>query len=238
VACPPFVVISALLMFLPAVAVGAWLSNSDHARNVAISPELQQAYLEEDFENYYSSEAARPSAPRCSSTTSRSRSSRSSAASCSATDRVSVIFNGANVGVAAGLFHVPANGPSSTASSCRTALLELSAIVVAGAAGLSLGWALIAPGEQTRARALANEGRRAVTILMGLVLAFIVAGIIEGFVTPSGLPTAMRVGIGALWGSRSGPTSSCSAATRLRSASPAHSAKSVVPSQPAGGLHP
>ena len=47
---------------------------------------------------------------------------------------------------------------------------------------------------------LANEGRRAVTILIGLILAFIVAGIIEGFVTPSGLPTEMRVGIGALVG--------------------------------------
>jgi hypothetical protein len=58
----------------------------------------------------------------------------------------------------------------------------------------------IAPGEQTRARALANEGRRAVTILIGLILAFTVAGIIEGFVTPSGLPTAVRVGIGAVVG--------------------------------------
>jgi hypothetical protein len=65
---------------------------------------------------------------------------------------------------------------------------------------LSLGWALIAPGEQTRARALAKEGKRAVTILIGLILAFTVAGIIEGFVTPSGLPTAMRVGIGAVVG--------------------------------------
>ena len=79
-------------------------------------------------------------------------------------------------------------------------VLEISAIVVAGAAGLSLGWALIAPGEQTRARSLAHEGRRAVTILIGLILAFIVAGLIEGFVTPSGLPTSMRVGIGLVVG--------------------------------------
>jgi hypothetical protein len=47
---------------------------------------------------------------------------------------------------------------------------------------------------------LANQGRRAVTILIGLILAFTIAGIIEGFVTPSGLPTAMRVGIGVLVG--------------------------------------
>ena len=35
-------------------------------------------------------------------------------------------------------------------------------------------------------------------IVLGLMLCFVVAGIIEGFVTPSDLPTPMRVGIGVL----------------------------------------
>jgi hypothetical protein len=79
-------------------------------------------------------------------------------------------------------------------------ILELSSIVIAGGAGLAIGWSLIAPGDRTRSRALAREGRRAVSILIGLVLAFTVAGIIEGFVTPSGLPTSARVGIGVTVG--------------------------------------
>jgi uncharacterized membrane protein SpoIIM required for sporulation len=196
-----FVVISALLMFLPALAVGAWLSNSDHARDVAISPELQQAYLEEDFENYYSSEAAAAFSTKVLVNNIRVSflAFVGGIVFCVPTAYL-LIFNGANVGVAAGLFHSAGKWPKFYGLILPHGLLELSAIVVAGAAGLSLGWALIAPGEHTRARALANEGRRAVTILIGLILAFIIAGIIEGFVTPSGLPTAMRVGIGALVG--------------------------------------
>jgi uncharacterized membrane protein SpoIIM required for sporulation len=63
---------------------------------------------------------------------------------------------------------------------------------------MRLGWAFIAPGDRTRGEAMADEGRRSVVLVLGLAVAFIVAGIIEGFVTPSGLPTAARVGFGAL----------------------------------------
>ena len=75
-------------------------------------------------------------------------------------------------------------------------LLELSAIVVAGGAGLAIGWAIIDPGDRTRGEALAEQGRRSAVIALGLAMAFIVAGTIEAFVTPSGLPTSMRIGIG------------------------------------------
>ena len=69
-------------------------------------------------------------------------------------------------------------------------------MTIAGAAGLRIGWAIIAPGDRPRAVALAEEGRRSVVIVLGLMLCFVVAGIIEGFVTPSGLPTVARVGVG------------------------------------------
>jgi hypothetical protein len=46
--------------------------------------------------------------------------------------------------------------------------------------------------------ALAEEGRRSVVIILGLMLCFITAGLIEGFVTPSDLPVVVRVGIGFL----------------------------------------
>jgi hypothetical protein len=98
-----FVVISALLMFLPALAVGAWLSNSDHARDVAISPELQQAYLEEDFENYYSSEAAAAFSTKVMVNNIQVSflAFVGGIAFCLPTAYL-LIFNGANVGVAAG----------------------------------------------------------------------------------------------------------------------------------------
>ncbi|QTD98905.1 stage II sporulation protein M [Streptomyces cyanogenus] len=75
-------------------------------------------------------------------------------------------------------------------------LLELTAVFVAAGTGLRLGWTLIDPGPRTRRAALAEEGRAAVGMAIGLALVLFVSGAIEGFVTPSGLPTWARIGIG------------------------------------------
>lgn len=78
--------------------------------------------------------------------------------------------------------------------------LELSAICIAAGAGLALGWSFIAPGDRTRSQAFMEEGRRAVVIALGVSAVFVVAGLIEGFVTGSGLPALARVFIGvAFW---------------------------------------
>src|SRR6266699_4569536 len=61
-----------------------------------------------------------------------------------------------------------------------------------------LGWTLIDPDDRPRLTALAEEGRRTVVIVVGLILTFAVAGAIEGFVTGRPWPTALRVGIGGL----------------------------------------
>lgn len=77
-------------------------------------------------------------------------------------------------------------------------LMELTAIFVAGGAGLKLCWAWVAPGPRTRARALREEGLRLVVVAIGLVFVLGVSGIVEAFVTPSGLPAGVRIGIGAV----------------------------------------
>jgi uncharacterized membrane protein SpoIIM required for sporulation len=75
-------------------------------------------------------------------------------------------------------------------------LLELTAVFVAAGTGLRLGWTLIDPGPRTRRTALAEEGRAAIGMAIGLALVLFVSGAIEGFVTPSGLPTWARITIG------------------------------------------
>jgi uncharacterized membrane protein SpoIIM required for sporulation len=76
-------------------------------------------------------------------------------------------------------------------------LLELTAVYVAAGAGLRIGWSWVAPGRgRTRAQALAETSRAAALIAMGLVIVLAISGVIEAFVTPSGLPTAVRIGIG------------------------------------------
>ncbi|MGH3326657.1 MAG: stage II sporulation protein M [Streptomycetales bacterium] len=75
-------------------------------------------------------------------------------------------------------------------------LLELTAVFVAAGTGLRLGWTVVDPGPRPRAHALAEEGRSAVGMALGLAAVLLVSGVIEAFVTPSGLPTAARIGIG------------------------------------------
>jgi uncharacterized membrane protein SpoIIM required for sporulation len=76
-------------------------------------------------------------------------------------------------------------------------LLELTAVFVSSGVGLRLGWTLIDPGPRTRSAALAVEGRAAAGVALGLIVVLAVSGVLEAFVTPSGLPTVARVGIGA-----------------------------------------
>lgn len=76
-------------------------------------------------------------------------------------------------------------------------LLELTVVYVAAGAGLRLGWSWIAPGRRTRARALAQEGRAAGAMALGLGVWLLISGGVEAFVTPSALPTWARIGIGA-----------------------------------------
>jgi uncharacterized membrane protein SpoIIM required for sporulation len=77
-------------------------------------------------------------------------------------------------------------------------LLELTAVFVSAAAGLRLGWSWIAPGPRTRMQALAQEGRATVGMAIGITAILLISGLIEAMITPSPLPTAVRVGIGVL----------------------------------------
>lgn len=58
---------------------------------------------------------------------------------------------------------------------------EILAIILAGAAGFSIGWAVTFPGDRTRVDAAAEAGRRAATLMAGVVVMLFVAGLLEGF---------------------------------------------------------
>ena len=77
-------------------------------------------------------------------------------------------------------------------------LLELSAVLVAAAVGLRLFWTMLVPGARTRGQALAQEGRAAVTITLALAVTLFVSGLLEAFITPSGLPWAVKDAIGVV----------------------------------------
>ena len=79
-------------------------------------------------------------------------------------------------------------------------LLELTAVFVAAGVGLRLFWSWVEPGAaDPRAQSLAHEGRSAGGGRPRLVLVLLVSGVIEAFVTPSGLPTWARIGDRGRW---------------------------------------
>jgi uncharacterized membrane protein SpoIIM required for sporulation len=116
-----------------------------------------------------------------------------------------LLLNGVMLGVVGGLAIGSGNGRVFFELVTAHGVLELSCIVVASAAGLRMGWALIEPGTQTRASALGLEARDAIKIVLGTAPWLVVAGLIEGFVTPAGLglPAVLAVGFGVAavyWG--------------------------------------
>jgi uncharacterized membrane protein SpoIIM required for sporulation len=78
-------------------------------------------------------------------------------------------------------------------------VIELSVIMVAGGSGLMIGWAIIHPGLLPRRDALALAARKSVKLLAGCVPLLVIAGLIEGFISPNEAipwPVKWMVGIG------------------------------------------
>jgi uncharacterized membrane protein SpoIIM required for sporulation len=79
-------------------------------------------------------------------------------------------------------------------------VVELSIVIAQGAGGLMMGWALISPANRKRSDALVIATRRAFTLLLGLAPLLLVAGTIEGNISPSDAPFALKLMIGLTTG--------------------------------------
>jgi uncharacterized membrane protein SpoIIM required for sporulation len=194
-----FLAVSMACFLVPAISIGVWLANSPEVRDASVPPEVQQLVAESEFRDYYRSDAAQNFAGQV------TVNNIFVAFQAFALGVVPVlgplyvlVLNGLNVGVTGAVMHAAGEGPQFWGLILPHGLLEITAVLIAGAAGLRLSWAIVAPGDRTRADALREEGQRSVAIVLGLVVCFVVAGFIEGFITPSGLPTALRVAVGVV----------------------------------------
>ena len=111
-----------------------------------------------------------------------------------------LLFNGVLLGTVGGLAWEAGNGKYFVELVSAHGVLELSCIVVAGMAGLRLGWAIVDPGRLPRLTALRHEARRAVLIALGTAPWLVLAGLVEGFLTPTGLGLAQALAIGVTLG--------------------------------------
>jgi uncharacterized membrane protein SpoIIM required for sporulation len=106
--------------------------------------------------------------------------------------------NAANLGVAAGLMFNAGKGDVFMGLITPHGLLELTAVFLAAAAGMRLGWSVVSPGHRPRGQVLAEQGRAVVAVAVGLIGVLLVSGLIEALVTPAPLPTFVRIAIGVL----------------------------------------
>lgn len=77
-------------------------------------------------------------------------------------------------------------------------VLEFAAIFIAGGAGLLLGLSILVPGERTRREALALSGSLAIKLLTGCIPILVIAGCIEGFLSPTMLHSRYKFGVSAI----------------------------------------
>jgi uncharacterized membrane protein SpoIIM required for sporulation len=98
-----------------------------------------------------------------------------------------LITNGILVGALAAVFWQHGKFYEFWAYIVPHGMIELTAIFIAGGAGLLMGYKIMVPGPYPRSFHLKRQALRSVQLLLGTVPLFIIAGIIEGYITPAAI---------------------------------------------------
>ena len=109
-------------------------------------------------------------------------------------------YNGANIASVLSLTYRAGFGNDLVTFMAAHGVVELSCIFIAGGAGLLIGSAILMPGDLTRADALRTRGMEAVRLMVGVALLLVVAGIIEGFISPAPIDPRIKYSIAAVSG--------------------------------------
>lgn len=189
---------SAVAFCAVAVLTGAWIGGSAEVQAAVASPAEIRQLVENDVEGYYSEFAATSFAAQVFTNNAWVAAQMVAFGVTGVFVPYALLQNALNVGLIGGLMVAYDRGALFFGLILPHGLLELTAVFVAAGAGLRVFWAWVDPGPRPRSQALAEEGRAMVSVALGLVVVLAVSGVIEAFVTPSGLPTAARIAIGVL----------------------------------------
>jgi uncharacterized membrane protein SpoIIM required for sporulation len=108
-----------------------------------------------------------------------------------------LVYNGLTIGAVIGYVIAHGAGANILAFVVGHGPFELGAIVIAGAAGLSLGWAVIAPKERTRLASLQRVARDVLVLVLGAACMLGIAALIEGLWSGSSVPNVVKYAVGA-----------------------------------------
>jgi uncharacterized membrane protein SpoIIM required for sporulation len=189
---------TALVNVVIAVAVGAWAYTHPEVWTAVMSQEEIDSFVGTDFEQYYSEYSHLDFTGLVWTNNAWVSAQVIALGILGLPVLVILAMNVVNVGVAGALMAYHGRTALFFGLILPHGLLELTAIFVAGAAGLRICWSWLSPGPQPRLQSLAQEVRTAVGTALGLAAVLFVSGVIEGFVTPSGLPTWARITIGVV----------------------------------------
>jgi uncharacterized membrane protein SpoIIM required for sporulation len=109
-----------------------------------------------------------------------------------------ILFNGVLIGAILGYVGQSPAGMNLLSFIAGHGPFELTAIAIAGAAGLRLGFGAVITGNLRRVDSLRLAGRDAVMLVLGAAALLLGAALIEGFFSPSALPAAVKFGLGGL----------------------------------------
>ena len=181
--------------------IGAWFVSNPSIESALISPSEVDQLINNDFESYYSEYAAGSFALKV-WTNNAWVSALCIALGVLGLPVILLLLNNIlNVALIGGLMWAHGRADLFFGLILPHGMLELTAVFVAAGVGLRIFWAWIEPGPRRRLDAVAQAGRTAMSVALGLVAVLLVSGIIEAFVTPSPLPTWARIAIGFVaWG--------------------------------------
>jgi uncharacterized membrane protein SpoIIM required for sporulation len=111
-----------------------------------------------------------------------------------------LFINGALLGALTALIYMYGNPTHYWSLILPHGVIELTAIFIAGAAGLMLARGILLPGELTRWHSLIKGAKNAVLLILGVIILLVIAGIIEGFYTPLDISEISKLVFAALTG--------------------------------------
>ncbi len=188
---------TAVAVLTVATIVGFWVMGSPEVQSTIGTPSDIDDLVNRDFASYYSENPAGSFALQVWVNNSWVAAQCIGFAVLLGIPIPYVLFqNAANLGVTGGLMFNAGKGDVFLGLLTPHGLLELTAVFLAAAVGMRLGWAVVAPGDRPRGQVLAEQGRAVVAVAVGLVPVLLLSGLIEALVTPSPLPTFVRIAIG------------------------------------------
>lgn len=192
------VALSAAIFLISAIVTGVYFGTDPVARGLVLPEAAQRSLAQRDFVSYYFEGEATGFAAQVWTNNAWITVQAVVFGVTGIWPLIMLVQNGLNVGLSGGVMGAYDGLDTFFVYLLPHGLLEITAVLVGAGAGLRTFWAWVRPGPLPRLWALSRAARALITVAIGLVPVLLISGFLEAFVTPSGLPPTVRVGLGVL----------------------------------------